>query len=76
VLAEISLFGILINVGLVSALLAGVLLLLLRKALARMGAYRLVWHPALVDLAFFILLWSAVAFAASALQVRLLSLLG
>lgn len=75
-LAEISLFGILINVGLVSALLAGVLLLLLRKALTGMGAYRLVWHPALVDLALFTLLWSGIAFAAETLNPRLLALLG
>jgi len=76
VLAEINLFGILVNVGLVSAMLAGVLLLPLRKALTFIGAYRLVWHPALVDLALFTLLWGGVAFAASALDVRLLALLG
>lgn len=75
-LAEINLFGVLINVGLVSAMVAGVLLLLLRKALTGAGAYRLVWHPALVDLALFTLLWSAVAFAAGTLDPRLLTLLG
>ena len=75
-LAEISLFGVLVNVGLVSALLASVLLLPLRKALMFIGAYRLVWHPALVDLALFTLLWGGVALAASALDVRLLALLG
>ena len=75
-LAEVSLFGIFINAGLVSAFCAGLLLLLLRKGLRSVGAYRLVWHPALVDLALFMLLWGGVAFAASALQVRLLSLLG
>jgi hypothetical protein len=76
VLAEVSLFGILINVGLVSAAFAGILLLPLRKALMGIGAYRLVWHPALVDLALFTILWCGVAFAASALDVRLLALLG
>jgi protein AaeX len=76
VLAEVSLFGILINVGLVSALVAGVLLIPLRKALTFIGAYRLVWHPALVDLALFTLLWSGVAFAANVMDVRLLALLG
>lgn len=75
-LAEVNLFGIFINAGLVSAICAALLLLLLRKGLAHVGAYRLVWHPALVDLALFTLLWGAMAFAASALQVRLLSLLG
>ena len=75
-LAEVSLFGIFINAGLVSAFCAVLLLLLLRKGLHSVGAYRLVWHPALVDLALFMLLWGALAFAASALQVRLLFLLG
>ncbi|MDM0117459.1 DUF1656 domain-containing protein [Variovorax sp. J22R133] len=75
-LAEVSLFGIFVNMGLVSAFLAGALLLPLRKGLTRIGAYRLVWHPALVDLALFTLLWGGVAFAASVLDLRLLTLLG
>ncbi len=75
-IAEISLFGVLVNVGLVSAVLAGVLLIPLRKALTFIGAYRLVWHPALVDFALFTLLWGGVAFASTALDVRLLALLG
>ena len=53
-LAEVSLFGIFINAGLVSAFCAVLLLLLLRKGLHSVGAYRLVWHPALVDFALFI----------------------
>ncbi|HSV45924.1 MAG TPA: DUF1656 domain-containing protein [Ramlibacter sp.] len=75
-LAEVSLFGIFINAGLVAAFCAGLLLLLLRKGLRSIGAYRLVWHPALVDLALFLLLWGGVAFAASTLEAPLLSLLG
>lgn len=75
-LAEVNVFGIFINAGLVSAFVAAVLLLSLRKALTAAGAYRWVWHPALVDLALFMLLWGLVAFAASTLDVRLLSLLG
>jgi protein AaeX len=76
VIADVNLFGIFINAGLVSALFAGVLLVLLRRALTRAGAYRLVWHPALFDLALFVLLWGGVAFGATALEVRLVSLLG
>jgi protein-S-isoprenylcysteine O-methyltransferase Ste14 len=76
VLAEVNLFGVFINAGLASAFFAGVLLLSLRKALTNTGAYRWVWHPALVDLALFMLLWGLVAFVVSALDVRLLSLLG
>ena len=75
-LAEISLFGVLINVGLASAVLAAVLLLALRQVLVRVGAYRLVWHPALVDLALFVLLWGGVTYAASAPGLRLLAFLG
>lgn len=75
-LAEVNLFGVLVHGGLVAAFMAGALLLLLRKALARIGAYRLVWHPALVDLALFTLLWGGLAFGADALDLRLLTLLG
>lgn len=75
-LAELNLFGIFINAGLVSAVLSGALLLPLRKLLTIAGAYRLVWHPALVDLALFTLLWGGIAFAGSALDLRLIALLG
>ena len=32
----------------------------LRRVLARAGAYRFVWHPALFDLAGFVILWGGV----------------
>ncbi len=75
-LAEINLFGLFVNAGLVSALFAGVLLVPLRRLLSAVGAYRLVWHPPLVDLALFVLLWGLVVYSIGALEPRLLSLLG
>ena len=75
-IADISLFGIFIDVRLVSALVAGLALVGLRRLLGAAGAYRLLWHPALADLALFVLLWAAVAWAFVALQGRLVPLLG
>jgi uncharacterized membrane protein len=75
-IAEVNLFGVFINGGLVSAAAAALLLIALRKLLSAAGAYRWVWHPALVDVALFVLLWGFVAGADSALSTRLISVLG
>ncbi len=75
-IAEVNLFGVFINAGLVSAAAAALLLIALRKLLSAAGAYRWVWHPALVDVALFVLLWGLVAGADSSLSTRLISVLG
>jgi hypothetical protein len=58
-IGEISFYGVLVPPLLLWALAAMVLGIPLRRALAWMGAYRLVWHRALFDLALFIILLSA-----------------
>ena len=75
-ITEVSLFGIFINAGLVSAVMAALLLAALRRLLSAVGAYRWVWHPALVDVALFVLLWGLASFAESALNTQLISVLG
>ena len=75
-IAEINVFGVFVNAGLAAALLAGALLLGLRKLLTRTGAYQLAWHPALFDLALFVLLWALVLLVQTALESQLLPLLG
>lgn len=75
-IAELNIFGIFINAGLIAALVAGVVLFGLRKALTAFGAYRLAWHPALFDLAMFVLVWGLVVLIESALERRLFLLLG
>jgi hypothetical protein len=75
-ITEINLFGIFINAGLVSAGLAALALVALRRPLNAVGAYRWVWHPALVDVALFVLLWGLVASVADALGLHLISILG
>ena len=75
-LADINLFGVFVDVRFVTAVVALVLLLPVRRLLGAVGAYRLVWHPALVDLALFVLLWGAVAWVATALPSRLVPYLG
>ncbi|MFC3126188.1 DUF1656 domain-containing protein [Pseudoroseomonas globiformis] len=54
-IAEIDLYGIYLPALLVWALLAVPLTALLRRALARLGAYRWVWHRPLFDLALFVI---------------------
>jgi hypothetical protein len=52
--------GVFISAVLISALIALGLAFVLRRLLASLGAYRLIWHPALFDTALFVILWAAV----------------
>lgn len=54
-IGEVSLYGIYVPPLLLLALLALVLARLCNWALARVGFYRWVWHPALFDFSLFII---------------------
>ena len=54
--AELDLYGIFVPALLAYALLAYGLKELASRLLQRLGAYRLIWHPPLFDLALFVLL--------------------
>ncbi|MDB5859949.1 MAG: hypothetical protein JWQ76_3638 [Ramlibacter sp.] len=58
---DVNLFGLFVNGGMAAAVLAVGATLGLRRLLATAGAYAWVWHPALADLALFVLLWSGAA---------------
>ncbi len=75
-IADINLFGMFIDVALVTALLACAALVTLHRLLAAAGAYRWVWHPPLFDLALFFVLWLASALATAHFQDYLINLLG
>ena len=75
-IADINLFGLFFDVALVTALVAAAALAVLRRILVATGAYRWVWHPPLVDLALFAVLWLACAVAATHFQEYLVPLLG
>ena len=75
-IAELNLFGVFVNAGLVAALVAGALLIAVRRALTYFGAYRATWHPPLFDLALFVLLWGLVVIVQSILAPRLVLSLG
>lgn len=60
-IAEVSLFGVFFSGALVTACIAGIALLVVRRLLLWGDFYRLVWHRYLVDLALFIILWAAAA---------------
>jgi hypothetical protein len=55
-IGEFNIYGIYLPWLLVLAALALVPTWILRQLLARVGAYRLVWHPALFDLALYVVL--------------------
>jgi hypothetical protein len=61
-IGEIHILGLLAPSSLVSAVAAGLMILLLRRALARAGFYRHVWHPGLFDLALYVVLWTVAAY--------------
>jgi hypothetical protein len=58
---DVSFFGLYVNSGLVAALVATGLLWPVRRLLAAVRIYEWVWHPALVDLALFVVLWAGTA---------------
>jgi hypothetical protein len=60
-IGEISLYGIYVPWLLLMALLALALSRALSHLLARVGFYRLVWHPALFDFAMFVIVLGAVS---------------
>lgn len=60
-IAEFSLSGVFFSAVLASAVVAYGVALLLRVILTRANVYRFVWHPALFDLAVFVILWAFIA---------------
>ncbi|NOJ96935.1 DUF1656 domain-containing protein [Corallococcus sp. CA049B] len=62
---ELDVQGVFVPTLLVWALVAVALGVPLRRGLSALHVYRWVWHPALFDLALFVLLWFAVTFIAS-----------
>lgn len=64
---ESDIGGVFLSSVLITAVIALALSFLIRRLLALIGAYRLVWHPALFDTALFVILWALVV----ALPIRL-----
>jgi protein AaeX len=62
---EIAIGGILAPGLIVSALLALVAMLILRRLLSRLGFYGLIWHPALFNAALFVLLLGGIVAVSS-----------
>ena len=58
-IGEASLYGVFFSAVLISAVIA-LAVSYVRRLLARVGAYRFVWHPALFDTALFVIIWAAV----------------
>jgi hypothetical protein len=75
-IADLNLFGVFVDLALVTALAAAAVLAILHRILAAAGAYRWVWHPPLFNLALFAVLWLALVTAATRFQQSLAHLLG
>lgn len=75
-IADVNLFGMFFDVALITALVAVAALTFLRRLLVATGVYRWVWHPGLLDLGVFLLLWFAVAVLATRFKEYLVYLLG
>jgi hypothetical protein len=64
-IGEVSLYGLYVPPLLLVAVLALVVSRVLNLFLARLGFYRLVWHPALFDFSLFIVVMGSLSFFAS-----------
>lgn len=64
---EIHLFGVYIPAALVWAVTAAVLVYFIRAPLQRLPAERLLWHPSLLELLLFVVLWWGLGALADAL---------
>ncbi|MBB6187871.1 DUF1656 domain-containing protein [Rhodanobacter sp. MP7CTX1] len=62
-LDEVNFLGIYFSGALVAAGVAWLVLMIVRRLLRWVGFYRLIWHPALVDIALFGILWCLSAWA-------------
>ncbi len=60
-MGTLDILGIYIPTLLAEALAALVATLILTRLLARLGFYRLAWHPALVNLSLFVIVLAAIA---------------
>ncbi|SCW34965.1 Protein of unknown function [Sphingobium faniae] len=54
---EVHVLGVYMPAALLWAVLAAVLVYLLRVPIQRLPVYRILWHPSLLELALFVLLW-------------------
>lgn len=67
---EINVLGIYMPAALAWGVLAAVLVYLVRGPVQRLPAYRFLWHPSLLELALFVLLWWGLSALADAFLYR------
>ncbi len=59
-ISDISISGVFVPTLMIYAVVAALLLSLLRRVLARLGFYRVVWHGPLVNVALYVLILAAI----------------
>ena len=60
-IGEFDFYGVFLSPVLISAVIALAVGVVVRKLLALVGLYRVVWHPPLFDAALFVILWAVTA---------------
>jgi hypothetical protein len=63
---EIRIFGVYMPAGLAWAAIAAIVTFLIRGRLHRLPLSSILWYPALVELAIFVILWWAIAWITDA----------
>jgi hypothetical protein len=63
---EIRIFGIYMPAGLLWAVIAAAVTFFVRGWVYRLPLHLILWHPALIELAIFVLLWWGIAMLADA----------
>jgi hypothetical protein len=61
-IADTEIFGVLLNVELITSVLALVLTFALHRMLVFFGLHRRIWHPALFETSLFVILWGAITY--------------
>lgn len=69
---EVSIGGVFVPVLLIWAVLAIAPLLAIRRLLTGLGAYRIVWHRALFDIALYVVILGVLAASSSSIETLVL----
>jgi protein AaeX len=68
-IGEFEVGGVFIPIALATGVVGFLLSLLVRRVLRAAGAYRLIWHAGLFDVAMFVLLWAIIDYCSGTFQL-------
>ena len=68
-IGEIELGGVFVPIALATGIASFLLSLVMRQILRAAGAYRVIWHAGLFDVAMFVLLWAVIDYCNGMFQL-------